>query len=372
MKVALHVDGPRIRGNEQQALLLVRGLVMGGTEVVVSCRPGPVLSEMEAAGARTTTARPRGDADIVSALRFAGWLRRERVDALLVTSWKRAVGAAWAARRAGVPRLVLRVGGLRGRGRGAGAQLRRLMVPRWYDLVITNAEMVRADVLREIPDLEPDRVPVVPNAVAFRPQPPAPIRQELGLDADATILLGVGGLEENKGLDQLARAVGALDARTHVVVAGAGPPDRIGRLRAHARDSGAGDRLHLLGHRRDVPALLAAADVFVLPSRADSLPNALLEAMAAGCPAVMTDVGGVREALGARDGRPAAGWVVPRDDLTALVACLRTVVAAVRDGNPEVEERVREARFRAERCYGPALMVERYAALLAAPEGGGR
>lgn len=365
MKVALHLDGPRIRGSERQAVLLTRGLLARGHEVRVSCRAdGPVWRAMIAAGAGVTAVRPRGDADVWSALRFSRWLRRERVEAVLLSSWKRVFIASWAARRAGVPRVMLRVGGLRGEGRGLGARVRRLAIRRWCDLVVVNSDMVRDQLLSDVPGLRAERVRVIPNGVAFEPLPAAPLRNDLGLDARDTLLLGVGGLEANKGLDGLVLAAAELDGRAHVVIAGAGPKDRIERLRALAAGAGMADRLHLLGHRRDVPALLAAADIFVLPSRADSLPNAMLEAMAAGVPAVMTAVGGVWEALGARDGRPAAGWVVPPDDTAALAACLRTLVRGVRSARSDIDDRVAEARWRAEHWYHVDRMVEDYEAVL--------
>jgi hypothetical protein len=78
MKIALHTDGPRIRGNERQVIILASALRDRGHDVVVACRAGgDVDAELRALGIRTSGARPRGDIDIVSALTFALWLRRE-------------------------------------------------------------------------------------------------------------------------------------------------------------------------------------------------------------------------------------------------------------------------------------------------------
>lgn len=365
MRIAFHADGPRIRGNERQTLQLVRGLVGRGHEVVASCRRrGPVRQAMEVAGARTTGIRPRGDADLYSLLRFALWLRRENVDALVVASWKRAVTAGCAARLAGVPLVAMRVGGLRGPQRGGSAWLRRVLVPRLYDVIVVNSGMVRDEMLGDMPGLRADWMPVIPNGVSFQPAPPRRLREELGLPPDSVLLMGVGGLERNKGLDLLAAALGRLDEGVHALVAGHGREAGVDAVRRAAAGAGAEHRLHVLGHRRDVPALLASVDAFVLPSRADSMPNALLEAMGAGCPAVLTDVGGIREVLGAREGRPAAGWIVPRDDVAALSDCLREVVAGVRSGSADVAARVREAKWRAEHWYSTDRMVEAYEAVL--------
>jgi glycosyltransferase involved in cell wall biosynthesis len=69
------------------------------------------------------------------------------------------------------------------------------------------------------------------------------------------------------------------------------------RLEARARSLGVADRVHFLGHRDDVPELLAACDLFVLPSLYEGLPLSVLEAMAASRPVVATDVGGTGEAV---------------------------------------------------------------------------
>ena len=111
MKIAIHADGPTIRGNERQVLLIASGLHARGHAVVVSCRGGtPVEAAFHEAGIRTSPVRPRGDADLYHALRFVAWLRRERPDAVLLTSWNRAFVAGWCAHRASVPRVVLRLG----------------------------------------------------------------------------------------------------------------------------------------------------------------------------------------------------------------------------------------------------------------------
>jgi glycosyltransferase involved in cell wall biosynthesis len=110
---------------------------------------------------------------------------------------------------------------------------------------------------------------------------------------------------------------------------------------------------------------MAAADAFVLASRRDSLPNAMLEAMAAGLPTVAADFMGARSALDATAERPAAGWVVPADQPEPLAAALAEVVAGIRAGAPEVAARAAEARWRTEHWFSPERMVDGYEAVLA-------
>jgi glycosyltransferase involved in cell wall biosynthesis len=104
----------------------------------------------------------------------------------------------------------------------------------------------------------------------------------------------VANLRAEKGHDVLLEAIRLLDtgALTFDIV-GDGPCRAA--LEAQARALGLADRVHFLGHREDVPALLAGSDLFVLPSRTEAFPNSVMEAMAAGLPVVATRTGGIAE-----------------------------------------------------------------------------
>jgi glycosyltransferase involved in cell wall biosynthesis len=117
------------------------------------------------------------------------------------------------------------------------------------------------------------------------------------------------------------------------------------------------DRLHLLGFREDVPDLLAAADVYVMPSLSEGLPLALLEAMFAGKPIVASEVGGIPEVI--TSGQD--GLLVPAGDAGAIAVALRDLL---RDGGRR-EQLGRAARERAESAFGVGSMTERYEALYA-------
>src|SRR5262249_36859850 len=93
-------------------------------------------------------------------------------------------------------------------------------------------------------------------------------------------------------------------------------------LEAQARSLGIADRVAFLGHRRDVPALLQVADLFVLPSLFEGLPLAALEAMAAGEPVIASRISGTDEAVA--DGT--TGVLVPPGNPTALAQAIRTVL----------------------------------------------
>jgi glycosyltransferase involved in cell wall biosynthesis len=163
------------------------------------------------------------------------------------------------------------------------------------------------------------RVTTIPNGVRAPALGPATLRGELGLTAADRLVLAVGNLYAVKGHRYLVDALGLLASRhpgLHVAIAGRG--DLGVELRARADALGVADRLHLLGLRDDIGHLLAAADVFAMPSMAEGLPLALLEAMTAGLPIVATDVGDVGAALAGG----AAGRLVPVADAPALAAAI--------------------------------------------------
>lgn len=366
MKVAFHVDGVEFRGSERQSLLIATGLRDRGHSVVVSCRGGgPVEAAFRDAGITTTSVRPRGDADLFSGAAFTAWLRRERPDAALLTSWVRLFGASLAARAAGVPRIVQRVGGVQDvPARGASGWKYRRGLLRQIDLLVVNSPGLAERFRAQLPALDPARIRIVYNAVELTPRPPAPVRAEIGAAPEDVLLLAAGGLERRKGFDLLIDALSLVgDPRVRLLIAGSGPD--ADALRARAAERGVTDRVHLLGQRADLPALFAAADAFVLSSRGDSMANVMLEAMAAGLPVLATDVPGTAQALAAREGRPAAGWMVPAGDAEALAEGLRAVLGWLHLGGAEARARADEARWRIEHWFGVERMVDGYEAALA-------
>jgi glycosyltransferase involved in cell wall biosynthesis len=125
----------------------------------------------------------------------------------------------------------------------------------------------------------------------------------------------VANLRREKGHDVLIDAAATVlrhfpDATFEIV---GGGPER-GALAARADVRGVAHAFSFLGHQDDVPARLAAADIFVLPSRSEAFPNAVLEAMAAGMPIVASGVGGVIELIDDRR----TGLLIPAGDPQAL------------------------------------------------------
>jgi glycosyltransferase involved in cell wall biosynthesis len=156
-----------------------------------------------------------------------------------------------------------------------------------------------------------------------------------GIDVDAFPLASrrptprrvvvVANLRPEKGHDVLIRAAPYVldrfpDASFDIV--GGGPLS--GELRAMASQAGVARSFTFAGHRDDVAARLAAADLFVLPSRSESSPNGVLEAMASGLPVVASAVGGVGEMIADRR----TGLLAPADDPLALADCICRIMAS--------------------------------------------
>lgn len=150
------------------------------------------------------------------------------------------------------------------------------------------------------------------------------LRAELGLSADALLIGTVAILRAKKGHAEILDAVPAVLQRfpnAHFVFAGDGA--QTVNLTARIAADGLGDRVHLLGLRRDVTNILASLDVFVLPTHQEALGTAFIEAGAIGLPTVATNVDGVPEVI--QDGL--TGLLVPVHDGAAIAAALCKLLA---------------------------------------------
>ncbi|MES1935624.1 glycosyltransferase [Salinisphaera hydrothermalis] len=189
----------------------------------------------------------------------------------------------------------------------------------------------------------------------FDPATRARVRAELTLDEDVPLLLAVGRLCEQKDYPNLLHALVRLAAATkppRLAVVGEGPlRDSLETL---AVSLGVADRVDFLGVRHDVPALIAACDVFVLSSAWEGFGLVVAEAMACERVAVATDCGGVREVM-ADD-----GFLVPPNDSAALASALDRAL-----GLPKVErERMgRSGRDRVVAHFSLHATADRYLAV---------
>lgn len=285
-------------GGEKWALRTARALQERGHQVTLCCHPdAALLAYARKAGVPTAAALLRHDVSLPSVWRLAGLWRRLRPDVVLACTERAARLAAWSQILTPGLRLVYR-NGLQGSFKNK--TYNRLITPR-LSRIVTNAQSTHAELLAYgwIPA---EKLAIIHNGVEIPvpdSQAVSAIRAEFAGPDDALLLLAVGRLVDDKGHRELLQALSAL--RDHprnwrLLIAGEGP--RAAELQAEINHLHLGSRVTLVGFRDDIDSLYAAADLLVHPSLREGAPNAVLEAMAAGCPVLATDVAGTRELLG--------------------------------------------------------------------------
>ncbi|HET6497944.1 MAG TPA: glycosyltransferase [Coriobacteriia bacterium] len=250
-----------------------------------------------------------------------------------------------------------------GQGFAGHAVFRTLerVAARWTDYLVTiNEEDFRA--ARALHSIPSDRVRYIPgigvDARRFAEgtvsaDVAAAVRDELDVPRDAFMVTMVAEFAPVKRHGHLLDALALVgDESVVLVLVGRGElePD----VRALVERSGCVSRVRFAGYRRDMPAVLAASDALVLVSDREGLARSVLEAMAAGKPVVGTATRGIADAVGSE-----AGWIVDKDDPSALAAAIDAAAA-----NPdEVRRRGKAARERAVREFSLDRIVNAYDAL---------
>ncbi|MBK5218721.1 MAG: glycosyltransferase family 4 protein [Thermoleophilia bacterium] len=238
------------------------------------------------------------------------------------------------------------------RGRLIALHNRLLDRATYATIVVAEAQVA----LLESEGVRPQSIVRIPNAVPLaqlrRRAHDGVGRVELGIPAEAKLIVHAARFTPPKGQPVTLRAVARMreslgDVR--VLFAGAGPEEDA--VRQQADELGA-DWATFLGSRDDVPALLSAADLVVLPSTAEGLPMSLLEAMAVGTPVVSTDVGDVRWLLDVTGG----GLCVDKEDEDAFTEACTQVL-----GDSALRRRLGEAGSIGVIEFDAPRMAERYA-----------
>lgn len=199
-------------------------------------------------------------------------------------------------------------------------------------------------------------IAIVPNAVDIEKYPAnidrAMTRRALGLEPDDTVAIVVATFKGQKGHKHLVQAVEKIATSLpglRILLVGDGELREEIEVLVDSR--GVGHQFRFLGSRRDVPVLLAASDLFILPSLWEGLSVALLEAMSTGIPVVATDVSGTRELI--IEGE--TGFLVPPGDPDALADA---IVRAVRDRSVS-DSRARRARTLVSARFSGAAQADR-------------
>ncbi len=318
-RLCLWTDSREPSGVGVHMLALASGL-QGTYEVTFACPPGPrgtpLLEQAAECGAATLA--------VEQADHLPAWLRRQPIDifhAHAGIGWE-AHDGIHAARAAGVP-IVVRTEHLPYLLTDPQQQRAyRELVPLLDGLVCVSRGVCASHLDAGVP---PHLIHVVQNGIV--PPERLPDRQtervRLGWPADRAVVLTVGRFTEQKGhrllLDAIER-VHTCHPQARFVWVGDGPLAE--ELAAQIAARALGDVVEQAGRRDDVPALMAAADLFVLPSQFEGLPLVVLEAMSAGMPVVGTRVCGTSEAVG--DG--VTGWLVEDGDPHALAAAINSAL----------------------------------------------
>jgi glycosyltransferase involved in cell wall biosynthesis len=287
-------------------------------------------AQFRAAGFEPETYTLRRPADPRCLAHIAGMLHRHRIDVVHSHDYFAAVygaAAAWLLRK---PHVITMHGTRYYLGRA-----RRRLTLRWSarrSRALVGVSAATADELATSLRLPRSAVRVIYNGVS-RPSGDAErIRRELRLAPSELLILALGSLFPVKGhlvlveaLSVLASQVGG--ARWRAAIAGIG--DQEEALRTAIGEHGLTDRVHLLGFREDVGELLAAADVYAMPSLSEGSPLALMEAMFAGKAIVASRTGGIPELVT----HDSDALLVPPGDVGALAAALETLLsdASLRD-----------------------------------------
>jgi glycosyltransferase involved in cell wall biosynthesis len=344
-------------GAEKQMVMLAKGLPRDRFQVEVATltRLGAFEAELSAAGIPVTTIGKRFKLDLLALVRLTRFLKAQKFD--VVQTWIFAANTYGrvAARLAEVPVVVVAEMAV-DLWKGRSERFIDRCLSTWCDRLVGNSHAV-VDFYRKlgVPD---NRLAMIYSGSADESLAvdSHAVRTELGFGPEAPLVLFAGRLAEQKRVDDLIKAIDLLqhvepDLRT--VIIGEGP------LRDHleetARAYDLDGRLLFLGHRDDVPRLMVAANVVVLPSAYEGLPNVVLEAMRLRKPVVATAAPGTTEAVVDRE----TGLLVPVGNVMLLARAIRKVVR-----DPILAKRLGEAgRARIDTHFQVDTMIAQFTQL---------
>lgn len=365
-------------GTERQFVNLIQGLDRSRFEPHVAClrRWGHFLGDVERQQFPISEYRINSlykPGALRQLLRLAQDLRRQRIQIVHSYNFYGNMFAVPAARLAGVPVVIAAI-----RDTGMNITPARMYLHnrmcRAADCVLVNAEAIRESLIEQ--GMPAGKIEVIRNGLDLsrfeRPAGDSGLRAELGLPAQAPVVMLLARLTPQKGIETFLEAAAIVNVHCpdawFVIVGDTFVPSRDGdgverdvsyrnMLINQAERLGIGARVLFTGYRADVPELLAQAAVSVLPSHSgEGLPNALMESMAAGVPVVATRVGGSPEVVG-EDGM--AGLLVPPRDAVALAEAVHALLK-----NRELASRIgRAARRRMTALFSVERMVRETEAL---------
>jgi glycosyltransferase involved in cell wall biosynthesis len=347
-------------------LPLMRGARARGHDVIGACAEGPLLETPRGEGFRIVglpmarSLSPRAQWRAFRSL--VAFLRAEKPD--LVHGHMPISGflARAAARVAGVPRVAYTCHGFLFNQPGPLWRRAASLAMEWTGARLTDVLMtVSTEEAHDARRLLQARATAIGNGrdpARFHPDPAARarIRAALGVPEDRVVVTIVSRLVRHKGHPELLAAMRDVPGAELWVVGDRLASDHGEDLEPAFANAGLGDRLRRLGYRDDIPAVLAATDIFALPSHFEGLPMSVIEAMLTSLPVVATAVRGPREQVVPEQ----TGLLVPPMAVAPLAAALRRLAE-----DAALRARMGEAgRRRALDLYDEAKVVARTLDLL--------
>ena len=356
------IDSFNVGGAESLVVPFVRNYDRSRYELVLACLTSidgnPIERELATEGVSPVNLGAKNLRDRAAFRRLLALIRDQKIDLIHAHLTYASTWAALASRITGVPSVAtLHVAPPTTGAAAVRDRILRFALNRWSSRVLMVSGALR-DMYAKRGGLRAAKMTAVHNGIdvqRFRRNPSEVRRRlesEFDIPAAAPIVMTVSVLRPGKGIEVLIDAIPKVVAtipNAVFLIAGDGPMRDEWTSRATA--AGVGDRIRWAGYRRDVEELLAGADLFVLPSLADAFPTVLLEAMAAGVPAVASNVGGIPEII--QNGR--TGTLVPPGDADALARGIASLLS-----DAAARERMRATTpGEAERRFSTAAWLRR-------------
>jgi glycosyltransferase involved in cell wall biosynthesis len=360
VRIVFFIDHLRPDGTQRFLSQVTEGLAGRGHAIAIVCLNDSWDTQLVARLRHVAEVRIIGQRALLRGHGIATalvWLRGRRFDAAVTLLYMSDILGRALARAAGIRYLVTSI---RARNIHYTSWQRRMLqlTAHLVDRVVLNSAAAREFAVQH-EGADAERIVVIPNGVETsryaRPALRGALGHELQIPEGSYLIGSVGRLSHQKGFDLLITALSSLpQTTTYLLLFGKGEERQS--LERQAAACGIGDRVRFAGYRDDMEAIYGALDLYVHPARFEGMPNAVLEAMAAGCPIVATAIDGSQELI--EDG--VHGWLVPPEDPRAL-AC--AIGAALADSD-EARRRGAAAQARAAREYSIDAMVDAWERVL--------
>lgn len=329
-KVLFYTDTPNVGGAEKHMLLLAKYLQKQGVSVLLAygrySRLKTMRADFEAAGARVFELRTFHKHDPRHYFELRGLLEKERPDLLHIHLWNPGAGryAFFAGERTRVPAIATEHDPFELHGVKRWIK-KRCLRRTTHTIAVSDAGKRAMQVWYGLRD---EAITTVHNGIEMERFVDSVSTVDLPLSPDDRVITCVAELHERKGHRYLLEAFSALKKTYPLLqlwLVGEGPAKQqllLLQRQLQQREPGIIGRVHFLGWRNDVPAILKRSEIFVLPSLSEAFGLAVIEAMASGVAVVGTASGGVPEIV--ENG--VTGLLVPPADSRALATAIATLL----------------------------------------------